>query len=299
MKISILFPVYKPAYSQLMAAIESIRNQTHINFECLFLYDAPSKEVTDLLSYFVNDDSRFRIIRAADKGLAHALNMGLEISDGEFVARMDADDISLPNRFKQQLQLINDSNLDVVGGDYYVIDNLGNTVDVRLVPKDHSQIGVVMAKTVPFAHSSVMIRRKAMDSFNLKYSCDKKIIAEDYELWTKMYLKGLKFGNVSDWVLKFRDSDTSLNKRVHSMSLKSASRISYDFISSNINVLNSYCCDLQPHRLDRLNQEALAYLIFNLAFRHYQFNQLKNLKKITMRNKIIAALAFLNHCFTS
>lgn len=295
MKISVLFPVYKPAHHQLMLAIESIKNQTYSDFECLFLYDAPSEEVTALLNSFVNSDSRFRVIRTADKGLAHALNMGLDISDGEFVARMDADDVSLPSRFLNQLQLINDSNLDIVGGDYYVIDNFGTTVDARLVPKHHSEIGVVMGKTVPFAHSSVMIRRKALDSFGLRYNCDRKIISEDYELWVRMYGKGLKFGNVSDWVLKFRDSDSSLNKSVHTLSIKSARRISNDFILSNINILNFYCNHLQPHRLDRSNQEALAYLIFNLAFRHSQFKQLKNLNKITTRNKIVAGLAFVNN----
>ncbi len=293
MKISVLFPVYKPDLHQLIVAIESIKNQTYTNFECLFLFDAPCEEVTALLNDYSNSDSRFRIIRASDKGLAHALNMGLDESNGEFVARMDADDISLPNRFSLQLKFINDLSLDIVGGDYYVIDNLGNTVDARLVPKDHAQIGVIMAKTVPFAHSSVMMRKRALYSFDLRYNCDKNVISEDYELWTKMYARGLKFGNVSDWVLKFRDSDTSLNKRVHSLSVKSAHRISNDFISSTINDLNFYCSHLQPHRLDRLNQEALAFLIYNLAFRKYQFNQLKNLNKITMRNKIVAALAFV------
>ena len=75
MKISVLFPVYKPDHHQLMLAIDSIKSQDYIDYECLFLYDAPSEEVTALLSSFVNSDSRFRVIRAADKGLAHALNM--------------------------------------------------------------------------------------------------------------------------------------------------------------------------------------------------------------------------------
>jgi glycosyltransferase involved in cell wall biosynthesis len=295
MKISVLFPVYKPAHHQLKVAIESIKNQSYKNFECLFLYDAPTDDVTTLLNDIVKSDSRFRVVRAADEGLSHALNLGLDVSDGEFVARMDADDVSLPNRFLQQLRLLDDLNLDIVGGDYYVIDNFGNTIDARLVPKDHSQIGVVMGKTVPFAHSSVMMRRTSMNSFELRYSCDKNVISEDYELWTKMYQRGLKFGNVSDWVLKFRDSDTSLNKRVHSLSIKSARRISNEFISSSIDDLKFYCSHLQPHRLDRVNQEALAFLIYSLAFKKHQFNLLKNLNKITMRNKIVAALAFVNY----
>lgn len=234
MKISVLFPVYNPDPHQLMLAIESIRVQTYTHFECLFLYDSPTEAITDLLNSYVKSDERFRIIRSADKGLARALNLGLDISRGEFIARMDSDDISLPNRFFSQLTLLEDSSLDIVGGDYMVMDNFGSVVDSRLTAKNHSEIGIVLAKSVPFAHSSVMMRRPALDSLSLRYSCDKNMVTEDYDLWVRMYLYGLKFGNVADWVLKYRDSHTSLNKKVHSSSIRCARSISKFFISSNI-----------------------------------------------------------------
>ena len=297
MKISVLFPVYKPEPVQLVEAIESIKNQTFEDFECLFLYDAPTKEISELLNNYTKSDMRFRIIKADGKGLAHALNLGLEASDGEFVARMDADDISLPRRFFLQLQLIEDSSLDIVGGDYYVIDNSGIIVDSRLVPKNQAQICVVMAKGIPFVHSSVMIRKKAMDSMCLKYSVDRHVVAEDYELWTRMYLHGFKFGNVNDWILKFRDSDTSLNKKVYASSVKSARNISRSFISLNLNNLIIASNQMFPHRLDKSNQEALAYFIFKVVFLYGRFDQLVNLKRITLRNKVIAALAVINEIF--
>lgn len=297
MKISVLFPVYKPTPDHLVEAIDSIKNQTYKKFECLFLYDAPTEEISEILNNYIKSDPRFRIIRAADKGLAYALNLGLDASDGEFIARMDADDISYPDRFFLQLKLIKDFNLDVVGGDYLVIDNLGAVVDSRLVPKSHDQIGIVLAKCVPFAHSSVMMRKQSIDTLCLKYNSDGNVIAEDYDLWTRMYLQNLRFGNVAEWILKFRDSDTSLNKKVYSSSIKSARDISKSFIASNINNLIVTSKKMKPHRLDKLNQEALAYLIFKLVFVYGHFDQIYQLKKVTARNKIIGGLAVLNEIF--
>lgn len=297
MKVSVLFPVYKPTLPQLVEAIDSIQNQSHDDFECLFLYDAPSDDISELLTRYSKSDSRFRVIRAGDKGLTQALNLGLDISDGEFIARMDADDISSPNRFALQLKHLNDSNLDVVGGDYLVIDNSGNVVDARLVPKGHMEIGVVMAKGVPFAHSSVMIRRQPLIKLGLKYAINRQVVAEDYELWTRMYTHGLKFGNVSDWVLKFRDSETSLSKRVYSSSIKSNRIISKKFISANMGVLICAAQQLHPHKLDKINQEALAYLIFKLALCNGRFTQLSHLRKIVMKSKVIAAFALMAEMF--
>jgi len=294
MKISVIFPVYKPTLEQLVEAIESIRNQSYGNFECFFLYDSPIVEITDLLNHYKNIDNRFKIIYAEGKGLAHALNLGIDLSDGKYIARMDSDDISLPNRFKLQVELMEKSNLDIVGGDYLLIDNNGYIVDARLVPKNHMQIGIVMAKTVPFAHSSVMIRKKALESYDFKYNEDSMVVAEDYELWTRLYTHGFKFGNVSEWILKFRDSNTSLNKRVYAKCIKSARKISSEFVASNINNLILYVDHVNPQKLDRVNQESYAYLIYKLVLLNGFFSQLKNLKKITMRNKIIALLSFIN-----
>lgn len=294
MKISVIFPIYQPTPEQLIEAIESIRDQSYENFDCIFLYDSPINDITDILYHYKDIDSRFKIIYAEGKGLTRALNLGIESSDGKYIARMDSDDISLPNRFKLQVELMEKSNLDIVGGDYLVIDNNGCIVDARLVPKNHMQIGVAMAKVVPFAHSSVMIRKQALDSGDFKYNCDSLVVAEDYELWTRLYTHGFKFGNVSEWILKFRDSNTSLNKRVHKKCIKSAHKISNEFVASNIDKLISFLIQMNPHKLDRVNQESYAYLIYKLLLLNGCFTQLKHLKKITMKNKIIALLSLAN-----
>ena len=294
MKISVIFPIYQPTSEQLIEAIESVRDQSYENFECIFLYDSPIVVITDILNHYKNIDSRFKIIYAEGKGLTHALNLGIESSDGKYIARMDSDDISLPNRFKLQTELMEKSNLDIVGGDYLVIDNNGCIVDARLVPKTHIQIGVAMAKVVPFAHSSVMIRKQALDSGDFKYNCYSLVVAEDYEFWTRLYTQGSKFGNVSEWILKFRDSSTSLNKRVYTKSIKSARKISNEFVASNIDDLILHVGKMNPHKLDKVNQESYAYLIYKLVFLNGCLGQLKNLKKITRRNQIIALLSFVN-----
>lgn len=292
MLISILLPIFKPDATQLIEAVESIKSQSHQDFKCIFLYDSPNEKITGILDSYVASDSRFILIYCENQGLSHALNRGIEACDSEFIVRMDADDICMPNRLEIQLSYITGNNLDIVGGHYYVIDNCGKLIDARIVPTSKEEITITLAKGVPFAHSSVMFKKSFIVNKNLYYT-ETGVVAEDYDLWVRMHLSGAKFGNVDSWVIKFRDSDTSLNKRVLKECSKNANDISKRYINANIRNIILALSEINTHRFKYRVQESIGYVVFVLAFKKFRITELKHLKQITKRNLVNSFFAFV------
>lgn len=295
--LTVLIPVYKPDLVQLNKSLKSIIDQTYKNYECLILYDSPDIQTSRELEGLSLRDSRFKVISCDGNGLAAALNKGITLSEGELIVRMDADDISLPNRFEDQVRYIYNVGCDIVGGHYQIIDNSGADKGSRVVPCGDSEILFTLAKTVPFAHSSVMLKKSFLMLNNLSYTIGKDCISEDYDLWIRMYDCGAKFGNVDAWVLKYRLSDTSLNKRVLRRSLAHSKALRHKFI---FNHKNKLLADLKEIDLKKISGEQLkviTYLTFVLAIEYSHFALFLNLVKNNPRYLIVGCLKYLNEKF--
>ena len=105
-------PVYN-GEEFLKEAIESILNQTYRDFEFIIAYDESSDISLEIIKYYQNIDSRIVLSTGCGRGLVNALNDAIDIARGEYIARMDADDISLPERFEKQIHLMKKENLDI------------------------------------------------------------------------------------------------------------------------------------------------------------------------------------------
>lgn len=179
-----------PAYneqSSISKAIESVLNQTFSNFEFIIINDCSTDSTLDkILSY---TDNRIVLINNADnRGVAESLNEGIRASQGDFIARMDADDFSNKSRFKVQLDFLeNNPDVGMVGSWCTLIENNDHNNERRIIlPIEYDDIINYFKKDNPFIHSSVLIRKEVFRTIGL-YSIEKGM--EDYDLFIRIAKK--------------------------------------------------------------------------------------------------------------
>ncbi|HSA06013.1 MAG TPA: glycosyltransferase [Candidatus Gastranaerophilales bacterium] len=205
-KISVLMPVYNGA-KYLKEAIDSILAQSFKDFEFLIINDASTDNSAEIIKSY--SDNRINFLNNEKNiGLAASLNKGLDIAKGEYIARMDQDDISLPQRLQKQIEFMNKNpEIDICGS---WIKFFGEMNFVAKYAQSHKQIVSNMFTSSPFAHPSVIIKKERFDQHNLRYNPDLKT-AEDYELWTRAS-KYLKFANIQEVLLNYRTSPSQMTK---------------------------------------------------------------------------------------
>ena len=198
-------------------AVESILNQTYKCFDFYIQYDGPIRsEVDEYLSSLT--DERLKIYkRDENKGLAHSLNDLLAIvmpMGYEYIARMDADDISLPNRFEKQIEYLNiHKDIDCLGGAINEIDENGNDRGkITKYPCSPEECRVFFAKRNPVAHPTVMYRKSFFVKVGWQYPID-YVRNEDTRLWHEGYKFGCVIANLPDVLLNFRMTDAMFAQR--------------------------------------------------------------------------------------
>jgi glycosyltransferase involved in cell wall biosynthesis len=181
--ISVVMSVYNGGV-HLAASIESILSQTFSNFEFIIIDDGSSDDSAEIIRTF--KDQRIRLVRQNNHGLVYSLNKGVRLARGEFIARQDADDISLPSRFEKELKLITSTEkLGLVGTFFTYIDEK-NSKPTITITSPTKPIDLVRGFYIvnPFAHGSVMYRKAAFEQAG-GYR-DTHGPTEDYDLWRRM-----------------------------------------------------------------------------------------------------------------
>ena len=158
MKISVLMTVYN-GRDKLPLAIESILTQTFSDFKFIIVDDGSTDNSSDVLARYASRDARIQVTRQDNKGLTVALNVGLKAAKGTYIARQDADDISLPTRLEKQVKWMDgDQNLVLVGCDYNVIDDNGEYL-VTIRNSKKNRLVEKLVRSNPFCHGTLMFRR--------------------------------------------------------------------------------------------------------------------------------------------
>ncbi|MFD2632136.1 glycosyltransferase [Idiomarina piscisalsi] len=205
LNISVLMSVYdgdKPNWFD--EALHSILVEQSPGQLVLVIDGTISEKLENIISkyYNVNPDVLNVIRLDRNKGLAHALNVGLRYCNYELVARMDADDISYPTRLKtQQSYFLKDTDLDILGSPAIDIDANGASVGLRGVPISHQEIYKLMW-TCPLIHPSVMFKKDKILAAG-GYS-EKLKRRQDYELWFRCAELGYRFKNAEETLIKYR-----------------------------------------------------------------------------------------------
>lgn len=200
-KVSVLFPVYN-GECYLKESIDSILNQTYKNFELLILLEYGSNQASRKIVESITDD-RIRVIENKKEklGLAKSLNLGMREARGEYVARMDADDISLPKRFEKQVKFL-DRHPEIVmcGTAMKGLYTDGHT-DKRGYFTDPDSIRFECMLGNPFGHPTVMWRKKEFLETELFYKDTP--YSEDFELW-KRVVELYPCANLKEYLLMYR-----------------------------------------------------------------------------------------------
>lgn len=185
-------------------ALESITDlQTVKPSEVVLVVDGPVPEMIDDVIEKYEDMSYFRVIRFSEnRGHGNARRASVSACTKEIVALMDADDVSVPDRFEMQLEYLLRSEVDVVGGDIAeFVGDVDNVVAFRRVPCDDKGIKQYMEKRCPFNQMSVMFRKSMYDKAGgyIDWYCD-----EDYYLWLRMFQCGARFANTGTVLVNVR-----------------------------------------------------------------------------------------------
>jgi glycosyltransferase involved in cell wall biosynthesis len=196
--ISVVMPVYNENPQYLNKAILSILGQTVKSLELIIVDDGSSPKV-DIRD--INDSRIVLLTLKKNMGISHALNKGISIARGMYIARMDSDDISHINRFEHQLRII--TKHDIISSNIYLIDEKGNRVGRSLILPFHNFIRrfqLYKLKKNPVNHPTIFAKAKVFKHF--KYNEGYRV-AQDYELWISMKEDFLVYFD-STYVLDYR-----------------------------------------------------------------------------------------------
>ena len=208
--VSVLLPFFN-AQRFLGPAIESILRQTVSDIEILCIDDGSTDESAPIVLQYALTDQRIRLFSNPHNiGLAASLNRVLPFSTGEFVARMDADDISLPNRFEKQINLLRFCpTLVAVGGHAFIIDDKDNVIATKYFPVDSSDCYQVLLNYMPVQPPVLMVRGEVFR--RCRYD-EKKSPQDDISILFPLLQHG-SISNVDDIIFCYRHTRRSLTNR--------------------------------------------------------------------------------------
>jgi glycosyltransferase involved in cell wall biosynthesis len=197
--------VLMAAYNEvryIAAAVESILGQSFGEFEFLIIDDGSTDSSADYLRNL--RDSRVRLVRnESNLGLTRSLNKGLDAARGKYIARMDADDIALPDRLARQVALLDaNPHVGIVGSSRVLIDENDQEIAVAQAAEDDLGIRWKCLLGNPFGHPTVMLRRAILEQHRLRYD-ESFRTAQDYELWTRL-LMHTQGANLRQPLLRYR-----------------------------------------------------------------------------------------------
>jgi glycosyltransferase involved in cell wall biosynthesis len=216
--VSVLMPVYN-AEPYLAEAVESILGQTFADFELLIVNDGSTDRSVAILERYAARDGRIRLTSRPNTGYAAALNELLHLADAEFVARMDADDVALPQRLARQVDFLRTHpEVVCVGTAVRLIDAAGRFLGDAHPGMDHEEIQRrALAGDCPLNHPSTMMRRAAVQAvggYHLEFQP-----AEDLDLWLRLAEVG-QLTNLPEVLMKYRQHARSFSEQHQRLQLE-------------------------------------------------------------------------------
>lgn len=207
--ISVLMSVYN-GLPYLADAVDSILAQTFSDFEFIIIDDLSIDGSLAILEKYAVTDQRIKLVKNPQRlGLGNNLRSGVQIAVGKWIARMDADDVSLPERLAKQLEYITKHpNTDVLGAFAIDIDENGNSIGERRVPTSHEDIRKYIW-TCPIIHPTAFMKRTSILAAG-SYGSERR--RQDYALWFRCAAAGLKFANLPEPLLKYRFTGDYFNR---------------------------------------------------------------------------------------
>lgn len=282
-KVSVIMPLYNAA-PYLKESIESILAQTFSDFEFFIIDDKSSDNSTEIVQSY-KDDRIIFIQKPENTGYTDSLNKSIKLAKGKYIARMDADDISIPNRFEKQYNYMEQNPDLLLLGTFYKIIGMENIVKL---PITHDEIKVRLLFENPICHPTVFMRKSFFDNSNLKYDRTFEP-AEDYELWTRMSSCGF-VENLPEVLLHYRVHEGQVSnlhskiQRVNDSKVKSLvlqKLISFDHKNYTkeliLELLSPWCIQISCANLVKLKEFIADVVIENTNKNEYNQKLLEQL----------------------
>lgn len=263
MEFSVLLSVYfKDNPKFLRDSLCSLKNQTLKANEIVLVKDGPlSSELESVITEFTSKLPLKIISIKENRGLGHALAFGLNLTSNEIVARMDADDIAVPNRFEKQINfLLKNPNYDVVGCNVEEFNKIpGDLKRIKSVPEHHDEIVEFSKKRNPINHPTVMFKKSLVLQSG---SYEDFQYFEDYYLWAKMIISKCFFYNIQEPLLFFRVGNDMIGRR-HGYHY---SKLEYRFFKKLYLINYISYCQLLINLILRLPLRLIPKQILNLFY---------------------------------
>lgn len=210
--VSVIMSVYN-GEKYLVQAIYSILNQTYQNFEFIIIEDCSTDNSLDILEEYAKKDSRIKIIKKEKnigiKGFIENLNLGISIAKGKYIARMDQDDVSLPERFQKQVDFLeNNPEITLVGAQLNLINEQNKITGEAIAALQHRDIVKRITSQIQLFHPVIMFRKDQ----NIQYR-EKFIYCEDYDLYLNLITQGKKLANMNEKLLHYRILESSISRK--------------------------------------------------------------------------------------
>lgn len=228
-KVSVVMSVYKEPLDWIQESIDSILQQTFIDFEFIIINDNPEREelYVFLEDNRVKDDRIIIINNEQNIGLTKSLNKGLDRAQGKYVARMDADDIAMPTRFEKQVNLLElRADVGVCGSHIHCF---GSSDLICEYPETDRDMYWFLKSNM--AHPAVMIRKSIL---NGTYYNPRFVVSQDYALWIRLYEEGVVMYNIQEVLLRYRKSTGQISSKSNSVQKKLS-------IGLRVRAFNHYC----------------------------------------------------------
>ena len=222
--ISVIMAVYNTE-RYLTEAIQSILSQSFANFELVVVDDGSTDGSLEILRALAQQDSRIKLITQANAGIGAATQRGIVESQGEYIAIMDSDDISLPERLAFQKQFLDvNPQIAAVGSQWRMLHADGRDIGIDTHPVDPAKVGVLMYAYYSLHHPTTMIRRNALEAVG-GYNTDRSCLTPDYDVFMRMQSAGYKFANLPEILFIWRLNPASTTHKKASAQAASVAKV--------------------------------------------------------------------------
>lgn len=212
-RVTIITGIYNCA-DTLDEAVDSILKQTFQDWKWILCDDGSTDNTYQTAQKYADQyDNIILIKNDTNRGLNYTLNHCLQYADTEYVARMDGDDISLPDRLGKEVNFLDEHpEFAFVSTGMLYFDDKGTFM--TRIPKEHPRTSD-FPKHTPFCHAPCLVRKEAYNAVNGYTESEKLLRVEDYHLWIKMYAKGLKGYNIQEALYMMRDDREAYHRRLY------------------------------------------------------------------------------------
>ena len=231
-EVSVILPVYNGA-AYLKEAIDSILAQTFTDFELLVINDGSTDGSESIITSYT--DKRVQHLKnERNSGLVFSLNRGVKEAKGTYIARMDADDVALPERLEKQLAYLQSNRADIVATRVKLIDATGNSLPDWDEDRDHltqAEIRRYLRRNNCIAHPTVMGKTALFRSYPYRF---KQHYSEDYDLWLRMAAEGVRIEKIAEPLLLHRILTTSFTRSKKTNLFYGLARLKFRFVEQQV-----------------------------------------------------------------